>query len=158
MTSRMWFSTPFSAADSGPSAESTAPRSNPPLWGAQHRRRHRQGHPRRTIRTRRASGPPHPRAHRGRNHRKSRHRQRIPPGPDPQHRALGRLPGPVHRGPGPLLGAVPGRPRTILATGFSGLGFKMAPAAGARAVAVAHGQDSGGHPALLPERFAQVPH
>ncbi|WP_330252895.1 FAD-dependent oxidoreductase [Nocardia sp. NBC_00565] len=58
----------------------------------------------------------------------------------------------------PLLGTLPGRPRTILATGFSGVGFKMAPAAGARAVAIAHGQDTGQHPALLPERFAQVPH
>jgi sarcosine oxidase len=53
----------------------------------------------------------------------------------------------------PLLGVVPGRPRTILATGFSGLGFKMAAAAGARAVAIALGDKDGEHPELRPERF-----
>lgn len=53
----------------------------------------------------------------------------------------------------PLLGLVPGRPRTVVATGFSGLGFKMAPAAGARAVALALGQRGDLPAGLEPGRF-----
>lgn len=37
----------------------------------------------------------------------------------------------------PLLGTLPGRPRTVFATGFSGAGFKMAPASAEAAVAIA---------------------
>jgi sarcosine oxidase len=55
----------------------------------------------------------------------------------------------------PMLGTVPGRPRTIIATGFSGLGFKMAPAAAARAVAIAEGETLDVLAALDPARFLQ---
>lgn len=40
----------------------------------------------------------------------------------------------------PVLGTLPERPRTVIATGFSGLGFKMAPSFGARAAAAASGE------------------
>jgi sarcosine oxidase len=55
----------------------------------------------------------------------------------------------------PVLGSLPGRPRTVLATGFSGLGFKIAPASAAAAVAIAAGEPTPGLAAFHPARFAE---
>lgn len=54
----------------------------------------------------------------------------------------------------PLLGSLPGRPRTVFATGFSGVGFKMAPASAEAAVAIATGEPSIELSGLHPARFA----
>jgi sarcosine oxidase len=53
----------------------------------------------------------------------------------------------------PVLGTLPTRPRTIIATGFSGLGFKMAPSFGARAAAAASGEPVDNPQFLDPGRF-----
>jgi sarcosine oxidase len=53
----------------------------------------------------------------------------------------------------PVLGTLPARPRTIIATGFSGLGFKMAPGFGARAAAAASGEPVDNPRFLDPGRF-----
>ncbi|MGH8896623.1 MAG: FAD-dependent oxidoreductase [Egibacteraceae bacterium] len=59
---------------------------------------------------------------------------------------------------GPVLGVVPGTPRTVVAAGWSGAGFKTAPAAAARAATAALGllgeggsgaTSTGGPPAML---------
>ncbi|MGC7101326.1 N-methyl-L-tryptophan oxidase [Amycolatopsis lurida] len=54
----------------------------------------------------------------------------------------------------PLLGSLPGRPRTIFATGFSGAGFKMAPATAAAAVAIAAGESAPEQSVFHPARFS----
>ncbi|WP_206793944.1 FAD-dependent oxidoreductase [Amycolatopsis sp. MtRt-6] len=54
----------------------------------------------------------------------------------------------------PLLGSLPGRPRTVFATGFSGVGFKMAPASAEAAVALAFGEPTVEIGDFRPRRFA----
>ncbi|MBE8519588.1 FAD-dependent oxidoreductase [Amycolatopsis sp. H6(2020)] len=54
----------------------------------------------------------------------------------------------------PLLGSLPGRPRTVFATGFSGLGFKIAPASAEAAVSIAFGEPATEVTGLHPTRFA----
>ncbi|OXM65842.1 N-methyl-L-tryptophan oxidase [Amycolatopsis vastitatis] len=56
----------------------------------------------------------------------------------------------------PLLGSLPGRPRTVFATGFSGLGFKIAPASAEAAVAMAFGEPATEVTGLRPDRFATL--
>lgn len=53
----------------------------------------------------------------------------------------------------PMIGPAPGGGRVIVATGFSGMGFKISPASGAYAVALAAGEPVR-FPALDPGRFA----
>ncbi|WP_086844563.1 FAD-dependent oxidoreductase [Amycolatopsis kentuckyensis] len=54
----------------------------------------------------------------------------------------------------PLIGCLPGRPRTVFATGFSGAGFKMAPASAEAAVALAFGEPAPQVADFHPARFA----
>ncbi|RSM47296.1 FAD-dependent oxidoreductase [Amycolatopsis balhimycina DSM 5908] len=53
----------------------------------------------------------------------------------------------------PLLGCLPGRPRTVFATGFSGTGFKIAPASAEAAVAIAFGEPATEAKEFDPARF-----
>jgi len=59
----------------------------------------------------------------------------------------------------PLLGTVPGRSRTVFATGFSGAGFKMAPASAEAAIAIAFGEPATEVTGFEPTRFTgRLPH